>query len=244
MELSDAYISVSEAVKAAGLAHDRGIKIRWVNSEDIEKQGTKLLEGVAGVIVPGGFGDRGIEGKILTARWARENKVPYLGLCLGMQMIVVEFARHLLGDESANSAEFAPEAKHKVIDLMESQKSIYTKGGTMRLGNYPCKLMPGSLARDAYGTEEIIERHRHRFEFNNDYREQLSNAGLRIAGTTPDDVLVEIVEVEDHPFMVGSQFHPEFKSRPDRAHPLFVKFVEAAAKEAAPTKSPVRKKTA
>jgi CTP synthase len=231
VELEDAYISVSAAVKSAGLAKDRGIKLRWLNSETIEQKGTELLEGVDGVVVPGGFGDRGVEGKILTARWARENKVPYLGLCLGMQMIVVEFARNLLGDESANSAEFAPEAKHKVIDLMESQKSIYTKGGTMRLGNYPCKLAKGSLARDAYGTEEVVERHRHRFEFNNEYREQLAAAGLRIAGTTPDDVLVEIVEVEDHPFMVGSQFHPEFKSRPDRAHPLFVKFIEAAVAE-------------
>lgn len=231
VELNDAYISVNEAIRAAGLTHGRGIQTRWINSEDIEKQGTEPLEGVAGVVVPGGFGERGIEGKILTARWARENKVPYLGLCLGMQMIVVEFARNLLGDESANSAEFNPTAKHKVIDLMESQKSIYTKGGTMRLGNYPCKLIKGSITRDAYGTEEIVERHRHRFEFNNEYREQLAAAGLRIAGTTPDNVLVEIVEVEDHPFMVGSQFHPEFKSRPDRAHPLFVKFIEAAIAE-------------
>ncbi len=231
VELNDAYISVSEAVKSAAVASDRAVKIRWVNSEDVEAHGSKLLEGVAGVVVPGGFGDRGIEGKIITARWARENKVPYLGLCLGMQMIVIEFARHLLGDESANSAEFDQSAKHKVIDLMESQKSIYTKGGTMRLGNYPCKLLPGSLARSAYGTEEVVERHRHRFEFNNEYRQQLAAAGLRIAGTTPDDVLVEIVEVADHPFMVGSQFHPEFKSRPDRAHPLFRAFIEAAIAE-------------
>ncbi len=233
--LTDAYLSVSEAIKGAALAHGQGVKLRWVNSEDIEKEGTGLLEGVAGVVVPGGFGDRGIEGKILTARWARENKVPYLGLCLGMQMIVVEFARHLLGDESANSAEFDGEAKHAVIDIMESQKSIYTKGGTMRLGNYTCKLRPGSLAREAYGAEEVVERHRHRYEFNNEYREQLEAAGLRIGGTTPDEVLVEIVEVADHPFMVGSQFHPEFKARPDRAHPLFLSLMAAAVREYVPT---------
>lgn len=242
VELNDAYISVSEAIKAACSAHDRGVKIRWVNSEDIEQKGTKLLEGVAGVVVPGGFGDRGIEGKIMTARWARENKIPYLGLCLGMQVLTIEFARHLLGDDSANSAEFAPDVKHKVIDLMEAQKSIYTKGGTMRLGNYRCKLRAGSQARTAYGTEEVIERHRHRFEFNNEYRDQLAAAGLRIAGTTPDEVLVEIVEIADHPFMVGSQFHPEFKSRPDRPHPLFVKFVEAVVHEHAPDAKPSRQK--
>lgn len=234
VELNDAYISVSAAVKSAGLALDQSIAIRWVNSEDIEKQGTELLEGVAGVVVPGGFGDRGIEGKIMTARWARENKIPYLGLCLGMQIIVIEFARSLLGDESANSAEFAPEAKHKVIDIMEHQKSIHTKGGTMRLGNYTCKLLPGTIAREAYGVEEVVERHRHRFEFNNEYKEQLENAGLRVAGTTTDGVLVELVEVADHPFMVGTQAHPEFKSRPDRAHPLFRKFVEVAIHEHAP----------
>lgn len=237
VELTDAYISVSEAVKAAGLALDQCVKLRWINSEDIEKQGTKILEGVSGVVVPGGFGDRGIEGKILTARWARENRIPYLGLCLGMQILTIEFARNLLGDESANSTEFAPEAKHKVIDIMEHQKSIYTKGGTMRLGNYTCKLAPGSLAREAYGTEEVVERHRHRFEFNNEYREQLQAAGLRIGGTTSDNVLVEIVEVADHPFMVGSQFHPEFKSRPDRAHPLFRKFMETAVKENTPSQA-------
>ena len=243
VELNDSYISVNEAVKAAGFAQDRGVQIRWVNASDLEREGTKVLEGVAGVVVPGGFGDRGIEGKILAARWARENKVPYLGLCLGMQVLTVEFARNLLGDESANSAEFAPKAKHKVIDLMEHQKSIYTKGGTMRLGNYPCKLVKGSIARSAYGVEEITERHRHRYEFNNEYREQLEAAGLRVAGTTPDNVLVEIVENADHPFMVGSQFHPEFKSRPDRPHPLFLAFVEAAIKEAAvPSQAKARAK--
>ena len=236
VELNDAYISVSEALKAAGVARDTGVSIRWINSEAVEREGTKQLEGVAGVVVPGGFGDRGIEGKIMTARWARENQVPYLGLCLGMQIMTIEFARHLLGDTSANSGEFAPEAKHKVIDLMEAQKSIYTKGGTMRLGAYPCKLLPGSKARDAYGVEEISERHRHRYEFNNEYREQLQAAGLRVAGTTPDDVLVEIVELRDHPFMVGSQFHPEFKSRPDRAHPLFLALLEAASKEKTPSR--------
>ena len=233
VELNDAYISVSEAIKSAGLAHDRGIKIRWVNSEDIEKEGPRLLDGVDGVVVPGGFGDRGIEGKIMTANWCRENKVPYLGLCLGMQILTIEFARHVLGDDTANSAEFDSKTAHKVIDLMESQQSVYTKGGTMRLGNYPCKLADGSLARAAYGTDEVVERHRHRYEFNNEYRDQLTAAGLRIAGTTPDDVLVEIVEVADHPFMVGSQFHPEFRSRPDRAHPLFLGLIESAIKKPA-----------
>lgn len=231
VELNDAYISVSQAIRAAGLKHKQGIKLRWVNSEQIEREGTKLLDGVDGVVVPGGFGDRGIEGKIKTAHWARENKVPYLGLCLGMQVIVIEFARAVLGDDTANSAEFDPDADHRVIDLMEQQKSVYTKGGTMRLGNYTCKLIAGSQARQAYGAQEIVERHRHRYEFNNEYREQLAGAGLRIAGTTQDDVLVEIVEVADHPFMVGSQFHPEFKSRPDHPHPLFVAFIEAAVHE-------------
>ncbi len=234
VELNDAYISVSEAVKAAALAQSpagRSVKIRWVNSEDIEKEGPRLLDGVDGVVVPGGFGDRGVEGKIMTAHWCRENRMPYLGLCLGMQVLTIEFARHVLGDDAAHSAEFSPKATHTVIDLMESQKSVYTKGGTMRLGDYPCTLAEGSLSREAYGTDEIVERHRHRYEFNNEYRDQLAQAGLRIAGTTPDDVLVEIVEVEDHPFMVGSQFHPEFKSRPDRAHPLFQGFIEAAVSQ-------------
>ncbi len=245
VELNDAYISVSEAVKAAALEQPpagRGVTIRWVNSGDIEKEGPRLLDGVDGVVVPGGFGDRGIEGKIMTAHWCRENQVPYLGLCLGMQILTIEFARHVLGDDAAHSAEFAPNAEHKVIDLMESQKSVYVKGGTMRLGNYPCKLAAGSLARQAYDAEEITERHRHRYEFNNEYRDQLSQAGLRIAGTTPDDVLVEIVEIEDHPFMVGSQFHPEFRSRPDRAHPLFAAFVGAVA--GVTQKKPARAKSA
>lgn len=236
VELNDAYISVSEALKSAGLAHNQHVTFRWVNAETIEQEGTGALQGVAGVVVPGGFGDRGIEGKIATARWARENKIPYLGLCLGMQMIVVEFARHVLQDETVNSAEFAPEATHTVIDLMESQKSEFVqgrKGGTMRLGSYPCKLAEGSLAREAYGTEQVTERHRHRYEFDNAYRKQLEQAGLRIAGTTPDDVLVEIVEVTDHPFMVGSQFHPEFKSRPDQPHPLFLGFLKAVMQQGA-----------
>ncbi|MDP4000168.1 MAG: CTP synthase [bacterium] len=245
VELNDAYISVSEAVKAAALQQSpagRGVKIRWVNSEDVEKEGPRHLDGVDGVVVPGGFGDRGVEGKIMAATWCRENKVPYLGLCLGMQVLTIEFARHVLGDDTANSAEFDLKTKHPVIHLMESQQSVYTKGGTMRLGNCPCKLAEGSLAWAAYEeaagetTGEIVERHRHRYEFNNDYREQLAAAGLRIAGTTPDDVLVEIVEIADHPFMVGSQFHPEFKSRPDRAHPLFSRFIKAAVKRTAPAK--------
>ena len=229
--LTDAYISVAEAIKAGALGHSQHVDIRWVNSEDIEKEGTRLLDGVAGVVVPGGFGDRGIEGKVMAANWARQNKVPFLGLCLGMQVLTIEYARHILGDESANSGEFNPNTKHKVIDLMEHQKSVHTKGGTMRLGNYTCKLIKGSLAKAAYGKDEVVERHRHRFEFNNEYRDQLQNAGLRVGGTTQDGLLVEIVEIEDHPFMVGSQFHPEFKSRPDKPHPLFSRFMEAAVEK-------------
>ncbi|HEY8109005.1 MAG TPA: CTP synthase [Patescibacteria group bacterium] len=235
VELNDAYISVSEAVKAAALAEDRGVKIRWVNAEAVEKEGPRLLDGVDAVVVPGGFGDRGVEGKVMTATWCRENKVPYLGLCLGMQVLTIEFARHVLGDDKAHSEEFDSSTKHPVIHLMEAQQSVYTKGGTMRLGDFPCKLTDGSLARTAYGTGEVTERHRHRYEFNNEYREQLAQAGLRIAGTTPDDVLVEIVELKDHPYMVGSQFHPEFKSRPDRAHPLFSELVKAVVGRKAAT---------
>jgi CTP synthase len=245
VELNDAYISVSASIKAAALAHDRGIKIRWINAEDVEKEGPRLLDGVDGVVVPGGFGDRGVEGKIMAATWCRENKVPYLGLCLGMQVLTIEFARHVLGDEAANSAEFNPKTKHPVIHLMEAQQSVYTKGGTMRLGDYPCKLVEGSLARKAYGADEVKERHRHRYEFNNEYRDQLSEAGLRVAGTTPDNVLVEIVEIEDHPYMVGSQFHPEFKSRPDRAHPLFLGLIGAVVQgQKAASKTKARERSA
>ena len=181
-----------------------------------------------GILVPGGFGDRGIEGKILAARYAREHKVPYFGLCLGMQLMVIEFARHVLGDEAANSTEFDRSTPHPGIDLMPDQRGILDKGGTMRLGLYPCRLQPGTLAHRAYGADEVQERHRHRFEFNNAYREALEQAGMVFSGLSPDGRLVEIAELRDHPFMLGTQFHPEFLSRPNKPHPLFVAFLQAA----------------
>ena len=189
-----------------------------------------MLKKFDGIIVPGGFGNRGIEGKIQTIKYARENKIPFLGICLGMQMAVVEFARDVLKLEDVNSEEFEPECKNPLIHIMETQKNVYKKGGTMRLGAYPCILKKDSLAYKLYGMEEITERHRHRFEYNNDYREKMENAGLKIAGTSPDGSLVEIVELDEktHPFFIAGQFHPEFKSRPDRPQPLFVGLIAAA----------------
>ena len=202
--------------------------ISWVHSAELEKgKGWELVQEVDGIVVPGGFGSRGIEGKIQAAHYARENKIPYLGLCLGMQLMVVEFARHVLGDEEANSSEFDRSTTHPVIDLMPDQKSITDMGGTMRLGLYPCHLQPGSIAAQAYQKELVQERHRHRFEFNNAYRPILEDAGLRYSGISPDGRLVEIAEMADHPFMLGTQFHPEFLSRPNRPHPLFVAFLRA-----------------
>jgi CTP synthase len=230
MAMSDTYISVIEALKAAAWHHERDLNIKWVDSEEIEKQGVSLLEGLAGICVPGGFGSRGIEGKIAAARFARENKVPYLGLCLGMQILTIEFARKVLDSKEANSEEFDPQTKHPVIHIMEHQKKISQKGGTMRLGAYPCILNKKSLSFAAYKKRKIFERHRHRFEFNNAYRKTFEKAGLLIAGTSPDKQLVEIVEVKNHPFMVGVQFHPEFKSRPNRPHPLFRDFISACIK--------------
>ncbi|MGN0940336.1 MAG: CTP synthase [Selenomonadaceae bacterium] len=233
VELPDAYMSVTEALHHAGIANDAEVRINWVNAEDIEKPGAELDEifaGTKGILVPGGFGDRGIEGKITAIQYAREHKIPFLGLCLGMQCSVIEFARHVCGMSDANSTEFNPDTEHPVIDLMASQKNVEDKGGTMRLGAYPCKLREGTHAYEAYGTEMISERHRHRFEFNNAYREKLSEAGLVIAGTLPDDSLVEVVEVKDHPWFVASQFHPELKSRPNNPHPLFRDFIGAALK--------------
>lgn len=231
VELPDAYISVTEALHHAGISNDTEVKIHWVNSEEIEAAETDLSEvfsGCKGILVPGGFGDRGVEGKIQSIQYARENKIPFLGLCLGMQCAVIEFARHVCSMSDANSTEFNAETTHPVIDLMSSQVNIEEKGGTMRLGAYPCKLAEGTHTREAYGEELIHERHRHRFEFNNAYREQLTKEGLVVAGTLPDNSLVEVVEVKDHPWFVGSQFHPELKSRPNNPHPLFTGFVKAA----------------
>ena len=231
VELPDAYMSVTEALHHAGIANDCDVRIQWVNSEKIENSDVELSEvfaGCKGILVPGGFGDRGVEGKIVAIQYARENKIPFLGLCLGMQCAVIEFARHVCGLEDANSTEFNEETSAPVIALMNSQKDVVKKGGTMRLGAYPCKLAEGTKARKAYGEAEIQERHRHRFEFNNAYRAQLSEAGLVISGTLPDDSLVEVVEVKDHPWFVASQFHPELKSRPNNPHPLFRDFITAA----------------
>ena len=228
-QLHDAYLSVVESLNHAGTANDAIVTIRWVDSETLaEENVAQVLAGCTGVLVPGGFGDRGIEGMILAVRYARENRVPYFGICLGMQMAVVEFARHVLGWEDAGSTEFGP-TRHGVIDLMPDQVNVTEKGGTMRLGRYPCVLAEGSRSRALYGAAEISERHRHRYEFNNDCRDAVQAAGMTLAGLSPDGRLVEIVELPDHPWFVGAQFHPEFKSRPDRPHPLFYGFVKAAA---------------
>jgi CTP synthase len=229
VELHDAYISVREALYHAALAHGLDVDVRYISSEALERgRGWDQLETVAGLVVPGGFGERGIEGKVAAARWARENQVPYLGLCLGLQVLIVELARHALGSEEPNSAEFDPHTGYPVIDLMPEQRTIVDMGGTMRLGLYPCRLVPGTKAAVAYGVSEVQERHRHRFEVNNAYRDVLSEAGLVFSGLSPDGRLVEIAELAEHPFMLGSQFHPEFKSRPTRPHPLFKAFVAAA----------------
>jgi CTP synthase len=231
IELHDAYMSVREAVKHAALSLGIEVEITWVHSAELEKgRGWESIYGVDGIIVPGGFGSRGIEGKILAARYARENKVPYLGLCLGMQLMVVEFSRFTLGDEEANSTEFDRATPHPVIDLMPDQRDIADMGGTMRLGLYPCQLQPKTLAAQAYQQDLVNERHRHRFEFNNAYRQVLEEAGMRYSGLSPDGRLVEIAEMEEHPFMLGTQFHPEFLSRPNRPHPLFLAFLEAVMK--------------
>jgi CTP synthase len=233
VELHDAYLSVRESIKHAGLHLGVEIDLKWVHSAELEKgKGWDVVKQADGIVVPGGFGSRGIEGKIQAAQYARENKVPYLGLCLGMQVIVVEMARNVLHKEEANSTEFDRATPDPVIDLMPEQTSITDKGGTMRLGLYPCDLKEGSLAREAYGVERVEERHRHRFEFNNEYRTQMEEAGMRLSGLSPDGRLVEIVEIKDHPFMVGTQFHPEFLSRPNRPHPLFYALVKAASKRA------------
>ncbi len=228
-QLHDAYLSVVESLHHAGTANGAVVDIRWVDSETLTEENVEAVLGdVSGVLVSGGFGDRGVEGMILACRYAREHGVPYLGICLGMQMAVVEFARDVLGWKDADSAEFSETTAHPVIALMPDQVNVTEKGGTMRLGKYPCVLKEGTRSRSLYGAAEISERHRHRFEFNNDYRTRMEQAGLVLAGLSPDERLVEIVELPDHPWFVGAQFHPEFKSRPDHAHPLFHGFVEAA----------------
>ena len=229
--LQDAYLSVAEALRHGGIPNDAKVEILWIDSEKITADTAEEMLGACdGIIVPGGFGDRGIEGMIEAIRYAREKKVPMFGICLGMQMAVVEFARHMAGLADANSSEFTPDGTHNVIHIMEDQKNIDNMGGTMRLGLYPCKLAENSLVRSIYGDSLIYERHRHRFEFNNTYRPLLQEKGLRIVGLSPDERLVEIVELPDHPWFVGVQFHPEFKSRPNKPHKLFASFIGAALK--------------
>jgi CTP synthase len=231
IRLRDSYKSIYEALVHGGIANDVRVKIRMVESEDIEREGPATwLSGAAGILVPGGFGDRGIEGKIAAAGYARANRVPFFGICLGMQCAAIEFARNVCGLKGANSTEFKEQTRHPVIDLMESQRAVKDKGGTMRLGAYPCALAGGTLARAAYGAKRVAERHRHRYEFNNAYRQPLAKRGMIFAGLSPKGDLVEIVELKDHPWFVGCQFHPEFQSTPLKAHPLFRDFVAAAFK--------------
>jgi len=231
ISLQDAYKSIYESLTHAGGSNDVKVKVRQIESEEVERVGAEaLLAGVDGILVPGGFGDRGIEGKIAAVRYARENGIPFFGICLGMQCAVMEFSRGICGLAGANSSEFDEQTPHPVIHLMASQRQIYRKGGTMRLGAYPCRLAAGTVAADCYGTTEISERHRHRYEFNNAYREQLVASGLVLSGLSPDGELVEVVEYPAHPWFVACQFHPEFQSTPMRSHPLFRGFVAAAAK--------------
>ena len=228
-KLHDAYLSVVEALSHAGYENSAIIDIKWVDAETVNKDTVdSLLKDCQGILVPGGFGDRGIEGMIETIRYVRENNIPFLGICLGMQMTVVEFARNVLGMQDADSEEFNSKTEHKVIHIMETQKNIHKKGGTMRLGAYPCVIKEGSLAYKLYNSVEISERHRHRFEYNNKYKTELENAGLKVSGMSPDESLVEMVEIENHPFFIAGQFHPELKSRPNRPAPLFVGLIKAA----------------
>jgi CTP synthase len=235
VELHDAYLSVAESLRHAGWSHDVDIHIKWINSEALNSMGenyAEVLEEVDGIIVPGGFGHRGIEGKVKAAHFARVNKKPYLGLCLGMQVAVIEFARNVLGLKGANSSEFDPQCPYPVIDLMTTQRQVADKGGTMRLGNWVCCLTPGTKAYQAYGEAIVFERHRHRYEFNNEYRKRMEARGVVVSGRSADNSLVEIIELADHPWFVGSQFHPEFKSRPNRPHPLFRDFIGACLRQA------------
>ena len=227
--LHDAYLSVAEAMRHAGYSLNTHIKIHWIDSETVtDENAGEVLAGLDGIIVPGGFGSRGIEGMIAAARCAREQKIPYFGICLGMQIAVIEYARHVVGIADADSGEFAPDCKHKVIDFMPGQSDEIDKGGTLRLGAYPCVIAPGTTMERCYGKREISERHRHRYEFNNDYRDAMKAAGLTLSGESPDGRLVETVELTDRDFFVGVQYHPEFKSRPNKPHPLFLGFIGAA----------------
>jgi CTP synthase len=231
VELQDAYLSVAEALRHAGYQFDTDVKINWINAENVTAENVdELLQNADGILVPGGFGDRGVEGKIEAIRYARVNKVPFFGICLGMQLASVEFARNVLGMEGAHSAELNPETPFPIIDLLPEQKDIEDLGGTLRLGLYPCKLNDGSLAQAAYNDGVVYERHRHRYEFNNQYRQQMEEHGFTFSGTSPDGRLVEVIEIKDHPWFLASQFHPEFTSRPNRPQPLFRDFVEAAIK--------------
>ena len=229
VQLHDAYLSVAEALRHAGYALETDVEIQWIDSETLtEESYAEILTGLDGILVPGGFGSRGIEGMILAAKFAREKNVPYFGICLGMQIAVIEYARNVAGLTDANSGEFAPDGAHKVIDFMPGQSDEINKGGTLRLGAYPCVIAPGTTMERCYGASQISERHRHRYEFNNDYRAVLKEAGLTLSGTSPDGRLVETVELTERPFHVGVQYHPEFKSRPNKPHPLFVGFVKAS----------------
>ncbi len=232
VELHDSYISVNEALKHGGIATRSAVDIHWIDSEDLEKDGAdidEILGDMDGILVPGGFGSRGIEGKIIACNYARTKGIPYLGICLGMQIAIIEFARNVVGLKNANSAEINPDTPYPVIDILPEQKDVTDMGGTMRLGQYPCSLNPDSKSYDLYGASMIYERHRHRYEVNNDYRAELLRGGMIFAGTSPDNHIVEMVEIPEHPWFVACQFHPEFKSRPNKPHPLFRGFVTAAA---------------
>ena len=229
VQLHDAYLSVAEALRHAGYAHGATVSIKWIDSETVNEQNVaEILDDCSGVIVPGGFGNRGIEGKIITANYCRTHNLPYLGICLGMQVAVIAFARFVAGMEDANSGEFDPDSRHKVIDFLPDQSDETDKGGTLRLGAYPCRILPGTQMHRVYGKLDISERHRHRYEFNNEFRDALVDAGLTISGTSPDNYIVETVELDDHDFYIGVQYHPEFKSRPNKPHPLFLGLVEAS----------------
>lgn len=231
VKLHDAYLSVTEAMNHAGYEFDTYVKVHWIDSENITNENVKnTFDGINGIIIPGGFGNRGMEGMILAARYARENNIPYFGICLGMQIAVIEYARDVLGIKDADSGEFNEKCENKVIDFMPGQSQKIDKGGTLRLGSYPCLIKPKTKMAECYDTDIIYERHRHRYEFNNDYRKKITDAGLVISGTSPDDEFVETIEIEQHPFYVGVQFHPEFKSRPNRPHPLFKGFIFSALK--------------